>query len=360
MDEWGADMKFGLIGCGWIAEKAYIPAFQRIENAAIEAVFDPDKMQLRNIQSKYHIPFAFDSVEALLDCPIDAVIIAAPNYIHTRYSNMALEAGKHVLCEKPVALTAADIQGTVDLAKKKKLIFLPGFVSRFRKDVLVFDKMAAQVGKIRCIYAQWVRSGGVPRPGTWITNRKLAGGGVLIDIGTHLLDICLMHVKDKKIDFMRACMEKASCHTVKENAAWCERETARCYDIDVETESSGEIRFADGLLLRYNLNWAMPAGKDKTYIEITGSRGTATFDSLFGFSSNCGEKDILISLEKGQTHQITFPVKNTFSFDAFVSLVEYFIHLIHGEQPDVLCSSDALYVVELIEKLYQSIPAGGN
>ena len=181
-----------------------------------------------------------------------------------------------------------------------------------------------------------------------------------MDIGTHLLDICLMHVKDKKIDFMRACMEKASCHTVKESAAWCERETARCYDIDVETESSGAIHFAGGLLLRYNLNWAMPTGKDKTYIEITGSRGTISFDSLFGFSSNCGEKNILISLEKGQTHQITFPVKNTFSSDAFVSLVEYFIHLINGGQPDILRSSDAFYVVELIEKLYRSVPAGGN
>lgn len=147
MDEWGADMKFGLIGCGWIAEKAYIPAFQRIENAAIEAVFDPDKMQLRNIQSKYHIPFAFDSVEALLDCPIDAVIIAAPNYIHTRYSNMALEAGKHVLCEKPVALTAADIQGTVDLAKKKKLIFCLALFQDFAKTYLCLIKWPLRSGK---------------------------------------------------------------------------------------------------------------------------------------------------------------------------------------------------------------------
>ena len=104
--------KLGIIGCGWIVEKAYLPLIAKMNDVDISAVFDIDYHKAHKLQDKYCIPNIFDNIDCFLSSPLDAVIVATPNNTHTYYSDMALNAGKHVLCEKPVAFSKNDIEST--------------------------------------------------------------------------------------------------------------------------------------------------------------------------------------------------------------------------------------------------------
>lgn len=109
-------INLGIIGCGWIAEKAYLSLIAKMNDVDVCAVFDINCQKAHEIQGKYHVLNMFDTIGSLLSSPIDAVIIATPNNTHTQYTNMALSAGKHVLCEKPVALSKNDLASTVATA----------------------------------------------------------------------------------------------------------------------------------------------------------------------------------------------------------------------------------------------------
>jgi len=189
----------GIIGCGWIAEKAYLPLIAKMNDVDVSAIFDIDYHKALEIQKKYRVPSMFDNFDCFLSQPLDAVIIATPNNTHTYYTNMALNAGKHVLCEKPVALFKNDIESTIVTAQTANKIFLPAFVNRFRKDIGKFSELVSLIGDVKEIEVNWIRKSGIPRPGTWITNKAAAGGGVLIDIGTHVIDIGLSFLSDKRI-----------------------------------------------------------------------------------------------------------------------------------------------------------------
>ena len=164
--------KLGIIGCGWIVEKAYLPLIAKMDGVDISAVFDIDYHKAYEIQNKYRVPNVFDNIDCFLSSPLDAVIVATPNNTHTYYSNMALNAGKHVLCEKPVAFCRKDIESTIAIAHNNKKIFLPAFVNRFRKDICKFCELAALIGEIKEMEISWLRKSGIPRPGTWITNKS--------------------------------------------------------------------------------------------------------------------------------------------------------------------------------------------
>lgn len=133
-------------------------------------------------------------------------MIATPNNTHTYYTDMALNAGKHVLCEKPVALSKKDIESTISIADKSQKIFIPALVNRFRPDIQKFIRLVALIGEIKEIEVSWTRKSGIPKPGTWITNKAATGEGVMIDISTHILDICLMLISYKCIK--TACLSQ--------------------------------------------------------------------------------------------------------------------------------------------------------
>ena len=138
-------IRLGIIGSGWIVKKAYLPILKKMNNVTINAVFDNDYQRACEVKNNYSVPNAFNNVEDFLSSPIDAVIIATPNNTHTYYSNKVLSAGKHVLCEKPVALSKKDIESTLLIASKNNKIFIPAFVNRFRPDIQCFRKLVLMI-----------------------------------------------------------------------------------------------------------------------------------------------------------------------------------------------------------------------
>ena len=234
-------------------------------------------------------------------------------------------------------------------------IFLPAFVNRFRKDIIKFGKLAHLCGNVKEIEVSWIRKSGIPRPSTWITNREKAGGGVLIDIGTHVIDIGLMFVLDKSIK--SASLLHGNVDEVqKKRAQWNVNDEGQKLLFDVETWARGEIVFSDDSILKIHVNWSADVSEDTTKIKVIGTNGTISINTLFGFSNNFTRDniEILYYTKNEKREAYTFPMDNDFAMKAFRDLIKYFIALINGKNTNFLQTSDAIYTVDVIEKLYIS------
>lgn len=349
-------VKIGIIGCGWIVKKAYLPVLATMRDVEICSIYDINIHEASNELEQYHVSDLCDNIDRFMATDIDAVIIATPNNTHTYYTNLALESGKNVLCEKPVAFTRSDVESSLSIAKANQRIFLPAFVNRFRTDILKFKELASCLGEIQEVEVSWIRKSGIPRPGTWITNKAIAGGGVLEDIGTHVIDIGLMFISNK--DIKQAHLIKGTSEEAEhEGAQWNINNEKQKIPFDVETWAKGEIVFGNNSILKLDVSWASDVSQDVTAIKVVGTNGVASMDTLFGFSNNFTRQNIVINqkLASGKNETVNFPMNNTFAIDAFRNLIQYFIDSIQGQPMENLISTDGIYVVDVIERLYQSV-----
>lgn len=348
--------RVGLIGCGWIVEKVYLPILRGMKDIKIAAVFDTDSHCGQRLQREYEIPCVTGNIDDFLSAGFDAALVATPNYTHTFYSDLMLKAGKHVLCEKPVAFTRKEIQRTIDMANQNKKVYLPALVSRFRTDILEVGKLAGQIGEIREVSVKWVRKSGIPKPGSWITNKQAAGGGVLIDIGTHVIDIGLMFLSDKQVKsvYMDVGMNPDAIH---EEAQWNKARGCQMLPVDVETSAVGKVVFMNEAVLRFDVSWSSDVEEDVTSIHLTGTTGTVNINTLFGFSVNYKRESIIVDYKINEKlkNKMVYPLSHHFSFDAFAAMIRYFINCIDGGPMTSLLPEDGVYVVNVIEELYRSV-----
>ena len=350
----------GLIGCGWISQKAYLPLISRMSNVSIKAIYDSDLKKMHQIQSIYRIRNSYDNISDLLNSDIDGVIITTTNDTHTYYSNLALKAGKHVLCEKPIAFEPKDVISTLMLSKKNNKLYIPALVNRFRKDVEIANEFVSQIGKITQIEVSWIRESGIPRPGTWITNKKKAGGGALIDIGTHMIDIGLMYLTNKNIETCKLYCEAIENAVTKE-AMWNKKGEDLNLLFDVETDAKGEVMFENGVKMKMHVSWASNVMEDITEIKVLGENGTVDIKTLFGFSNNYKRNSIAISMVEGENVRkiINLPIKNNYALSAFEDLIYYFVEVINGGNMKIIRPIDGFFVVNTINQLYKSIDYKG-
>jgi predicted dehydrogenase len=348
--------KIGIIGCGWIAEKAYLPILTKMNDIEICAIFDIESKKTIEIQEKYHVPNVFDNINHFLLSPLDAVIIATPNSTHTYYTDMALNAGKHVLCEKPVALSKRELESTLAIAQNHKKFFFPAYVNRFRKDIMKLNEIVSLIGEIKEVDVSWIRKSGIPRPGTWITNKAEAGGGVLIDIGTHVIDIGLSFLSDKRIQLVNLDQGTVD-QSEQRGAKWSTTDDTRHFKLDVETWAKGVVSFADHSILSFNVSWSSDVSEDNTNFKVMGVNGIVSLNTLFGFSKNFirGNIEIIYAGKEGKSDRILYPMRNTFALDAFCDMIKHFVETINGQASKILQSSDGICVVDVIEQLYKTV-----
>src|SRR5690242_15890983 len=181
----------GIIGTGWPGQQHAIAA-RSVELAHLYGCADIDDSRRAQFEQEYGPNRAFIDYQDLLDDPkIDAAIICLPNFLHFPASLAALEAGKHVLCEKPPTMNAAEMKVLREEATKRKLIYYFSRQFRFTPPMRAAKKAVEEgrLGKIYHAKATFVRSRGIPvGVGNWFTEKKRSGGGALIDIGIHALD----------------------------------------------------------------------------------------------------------------------------------------------------------------------------
>lgn len=191
------EVRFGFIGAGKISHFS-AKAIAEHDNATLVAAQDLNKERLDDLGDAFEIKHRFTEAKDLFACAdVDAVYIAVPNKFHAPLAIEALKAGKHVILEKPFAMSTAEAEEVLAVSKETGRTFTLGMNQRFMEDsqkIKAITKTGA-LGEIYYAKAFWFRREGIPKLGTWFGNKELAGAGAINDIGVHLLDLCL-HAMD--------------------------------------------------------------------------------------------------------------------------------------------------------------------
>jgi predicted dehydrogenase len=184
-------VRWGVIGAGGIADRRTIPGMMLCDNAELVAVMEINMELAEKCRAKWGCKKAYDSEAALLADPeVDAVYIASPVFLHAKQAMAAADAGKHILIEKPLAMTAEEGQKVVDYCKEKGVLIAAGLMMRFGAYVQAMKKAVAEgkIGKPVSGYAQftcWYPD----MPGNWRQSKKNGGGGSMMDMGVHCIDL---------------------------------------------------------------------------------------------------------------------------------------------------------------------------
>jgi predicted dehydrogenase len=195
----------GVIGCG--IGKWHVEGFSRDPRADILAIAGLDSDRCNQVAGDHNIPNIYEDYHQLLNRPdVAAVSIAVPNFLHVPIGLDAIAAGKHVLMEKPLARNEAEGEVLVRAARDAGLVLGMIFNRRARSDMEVLKAYIArgELGRIYHAKAFWRRRAGIPGLGTWFTSRELAGGGPLIDLGVHVLDMVLHAMGEPEIETVSA------------------------------------------------------------------------------------------------------------------------------------------------------------
>ncbi len=252
-------IRIGLIGCGRIVEALHAPALSQLKNKVeISALFDTNPLAAEKINTD----FTFDAeicsaVPALLKSGINAVVISTPNFTHYPLCMQALNAGKHVLIEKPMAVNLRQADEMIALAKKKHLMLQVNQTLRFTPAYVKIKELidAGRIGKplhIRCLRASSATPDKSWSPGaSWFTSKKSAGG-LVMDIAVHMADFL----------------------------GWCFGGTEKVFAVnrteiagnDVPDNVTAMFDFTNGATGVLELSWTFPAGAG--LLEVYGSKGT--------------------------------------------------------------------------------------
>ena len=188
-------LKIGIIGCGGIARGAHAPYYKDEKRVEVVAVCDmlPGRVKKFRDETFPKADLYTDYQELLKRADIDAVDICTPNYLHSEIAIAAFAAGKHVFCEKPDAVSPKKAIAMKDASEKAGKLLMVMRNNRF-SDQSQYAKKFIDAGKMGDIYAArcgWQRRRGIPGKGGWFTTKAQSGGGPLIDLGVHMIDLTI-------------------------------------------------------------------------------------------------------------------------------------------------------------------------
>ncbi len=195
-------VNFGIIGFGLHAVKRLIPGFELSKNCLVTALSRRDIAKAQESARLYKIPNAFSSAKDLCESPdVDAVFVATPNSCHLRDVLTAIECGKPVLCEKPIAINAIECRRMIEAAEKANVLLGVAQVFRFNESIIrIRDRIASgQIGVPAYARSDFCFHVGPDHPRTWINDPRLAGGGPISDVGVHCIDTLRFILQDEVV-----------------------------------------------------------------------------------------------------------------------------------------------------------------
>ncbi len=268
-----------VVGCGRIAQNAHFPAFEKIEGLRVKYACDLIEEKAKAMKEKYSFVenVITDYKIALSDPEVEAVYVLTPNFAHYTVTMDALEAGKHVFCEKPIAVNYALAYEMAQKAQEKGLILNIGVCNRYHKSVEMLEEMnrKGEFGNLYHIYCSFRSFRSIPGLGGPFTDSHHSGGGVLIDWGIHFLDLILYILGGAKVKNVTCDTYNGTAQDMKEykyHSMWAE-DTADVENgiNDVEDFVTGYVR-TDKATISFNGAWAQNIDKNEMFIDFLGDK----------------------------------------------------------------------------------------
>ena len=284
-------LKIGLVGCGGIANNKHMPALAKlVDKCEMVAFCDILIERAEKAAKEYGTPDAkvyTDYTELLANPDVDVVHVLTPNVAHRPITVAAFEAGKHVMCEKPMAHTSADAQAMLDAWRKSGKKFTIGYQNRFRPEVQMLHQCCEndELGEIYFAKAHAIRRRAVPTWGVF-PNKALQGGGPLIDIGTHALDMTLWMMNNYEpvsvtgqVFYKLGNLQQATEGNMF--GPW-DPET-----YEVEDSAFGMIKFKNGAAIQLEASWALNVQTSReASTTLCGTKAGAEVYSGMSFPNN--------------------------------------------------------------------------
>ena len=337
--------KWGVIGAGGIADRRTLPGMMLSDRCELVAVMEVNPEVANALAEKYHAKYAYTSADDLLkNDEIEAVYIASPVKFHKEQVIAAAKAGKHVLCEKPIAVQVTDSTSAQAACKENGVLAAAGFMMRYHslhrkmREIVTSGKLGQVVScraQMNCWYPDI--------PGNWRQQKAQSGGGSLMDMGIHCIDL-LEYILDSK------------CQSVM---AMCDTKT---FSYDIEDSANVLLKLQNGAVAYVDSNFNIPDDAVTCRMEIMGTKGSIIAENTIG-QVECGtltcrfidQGDYNALQNRTETQVETYLPEEG---NMYTKELDSFCASIRSGAPVTIPISDAVHVQRVVEAAYQSSQEG--
>jgi predicted dehydrogenase len=323
-------LRVGLLGVGAIAQVVHLPVLSRMDSVELVAVGDADRPRANAIAARFGITNVFGSDDAAFRSDmLDAIVICTPSHLHEEQAIAALQGGKHVLVEKPLAFSPAAVERVIGVAEQTGRTLMIAMNNRYRPDTLALRPfaMGGELGDVFLTRGAWLnRKTRVVRP-TWRHRRATAGGGVMMDLGVQTLDLCL---------WMLGFPDVASVITHMHFPE----------GMEVEDTAGILVRLRSGAAVSLTISWSLVAERDRHYMRMLGTRGSGAIAPLAVFKEvETGHMiDVTPSVSLGRENLYTASYRQELS---------HFVAVARGEIEEPL-PREQVQIMKVVEAAYRS------
>ncbi|MEK7263678.1 MAG: Gfo/Idh/MocA family oxidoreductase [Bacteroidota bacterium] len=325
-------LKIGVVGAGWVSQVIHLPLLKKMQDIELVAVSDRDKAKAKNVATRFGIQRFYGNLEEMLKFEdLSAVVICSSTDAHKEHAIMALEAGKDIFVEKPLARKFSEAKEIVATAVKEKRKLMVGMNNRFRPDVMVLRSIveAGDLGKIFFVKAGWLKR--INTDTKWMTKKEKSGGGVFIDLGIVMLDLSLWMMGYQDVKRATAEMYKHTMTTVEDSCvAWCS--------------------LANHATLSLEVSWTFHSENDFFYCDLIGTNGSASINPLRIYRSIDGNVVNLTPMKQDMFH-------NSF-LKSYENELKHFFGAVRGLHPIISTGDEAVKRMEIVDAIYRSAKSG--
>jgi len=318
-------VKWGIIGAGGFADKRPLPALKNAKGCEITALMDIDLKRAESLAAKYGAARFYDNVDELVkDESVQAVYIATPVPLHREHTEKAASAGKHILCEKPMAATSGDCSKIIAICKENRVKLMVGMMLRFHSyhrkiKEMIEEGLLGEIIKARTQLYLWYPE----VPGAWRQDYSLSKGGCMMDVGVHCLDLLRFLLGDVKEVVSSSVDNFAFSYLVEDSAAVI-------------------LKFQNGSQGIIDVAWCIPHREN--LLEIYGTKGSIIAERTIGPFTN---PEMKLITEKGE-EKLDIPYVNTYQAE-----FEHFAQCIRDDREPLATGEDGLANIRVIEDIYK-------
>ncbi len=337
-------IKVAIVGAGNIAQNAHLPAYQKRDDIEITAIVDLNLERAQQAAEKFGIPKAFASIEEMLaNAECDYVDICVWNRSHSSCAIAAARAGKHILCEKPMALNLEHALEMKKEVEKAGVLFMLAVPTRYSAEAQLLREMvdAGKLGDIYYAKTAYIRRRGTPVG--WFTDTTKSGGGPVIDIGVHCIDRTWFLMGNPKPVRVSASTSYAIGDFKTRGV---DRWVALDSDVtafDTEDSAAGVVHFENGACMMFEVSWALNA-PGESYTQICGSKAGARLDPLTIYGEEMG--------------YLTDNQPTTESKDIFSAEIEHFLDCLRNGKKPISDLDQAVTMQRILQGIYDSARLG--
>ncbi|MDR3710492.1 MAG: Gfo/Idh/MocA family oxidoreductase [Capsulimonadaceae bacterium] len=340
-------LRVGVIGVG--IGRVHLNAYKQLSNVSVEAICDIDEARGSSTAKEFGVKkFYNDATDLFADDKVDAVSVCVPNNVHAELVVQAAKAGKHILCEKPISNTLAGAQKIEEAARKVKAngkVFMLAMNNRYRGDTQVLRRFidAGELGDIYHAKCGWIRRTGIPGMGGWFTTKAKSGGGPLIDIGVHVLDLTMYLMGNPvPVSAYGTTHAKFGPRGLGSGAWGAPPKEAAAFD--VEDFAAGFVKFQNGATLAIEASWASHIKEDSFYSTLLGTEGGADLEPLTIYRT---------------LHGVPVDLKPKFpNIGGHDAEVKHFVECICNSTTPISTAEQGLHVLQILDAIYRSSASG--